>query len=67
MVESEKPLRALRDILADGNQGRGQVMVISRLEEGSEVELELKGSYSLTLEMINAVRAIPGIVETREI
>ena len=67
VVESEKPLRALRDILADGNQGRGQVMVISRLEEGSEVELELKGSYSLTLEMINAVRAIPGIVETREI
>ncbi len=67
VVESEKPLRALRDILADGSQGRGQVLVISRLEEGSEVELELKGSYSLTPEMINAVRAIPGIVETREI
>ncbi len=67
VVESEKPLRALRDILADGSQGKGQVLVISRLEEGSEVELELKGSYSLTPEMINAVRAIPGIVETREI
>jgi DNA polymerase-3 subunit alpha len=67
VVETEKPLRALRDILADGSQGRGQVLVISRLEEGSEVELELKGSYSLTPEMINAVRAIPGIVETREI
>ena len=67
VVESEKPLKALRDILADGSQGKCQVLVVSRLKEGLEVDLELKGSFKLTPEMINAVRAIPGIIETREI
>ena len=67
VVESDKPLRALRDILADGRQGDCQVLVVSRLSEVLEVELELKDSYKLTTEMINAVKAIPGIIETREI
>jgi DNA polymerase-3 subunit alpha len=67
VVDSEKPLKALRDILADGSQGNCQVLVVSRLNEGLEVELELRESYKLTPEMINAVRAIPGIIETREI
>jgi DNA polymerase-3 subunit alpha len=67
VVESEKPLRALRDILSGGNQGKGHVTVISRLGQGAEVELELRGGYALTPDMVNAVRAIPGIVETREI
>ena len=67
VVESEKPLRALRDILSDGSRGRGHVTVISRLGEGSEVELGLRGGYALTPDKINAVRAIPGIIETREI
>jgi DNA polymerase-3 subunit alpha len=67
VIESEKPLKALRDILSDGSQGSCQVLVVSRLNEGLEVELELRESYKLTTEMINALRAIPGIIETREI
>ena len=66
VVESETPLKALRDVLADGRQGKGQVVVTSRLGEGREVDVELPGGYALTPDVIEAVRAIPGIVEARE-
>ena len=66
VVETETPLKALRDVLADGRQGKGQVVVTSRLGQGREVDVELPGGYALTTDVIKAVRAIPGIVETRE-
>ncbi len=67
VIDSPKPLGALRDVLGGRRQGEGQVRVISRLEEGSEVELELKGGYSVSAEIVDTVRAIPGVVEAREI
>ncbi|MCH7864871.1 MAG: hypothetical protein IIC56_06635 [Proteobacteria bacterium] len=68
VVESTEPLAPLRDVL-EGRKRRGkaQVRVISRLEGGSEVELELPGGYAVSAELVDAVRAIPGIVEVREI
>ncbi len=66
VVETETPLKALRDVLADGRQGKGQVVVTSRLGKGREVDVELPGGYALTPDVIEAVRVIPGIVEARE-
>ncbi|MDA1089993.1 MAG: DNA polymerase III subunit alpha [Proteobacteria bacterium] len=66
VVASATPLIALRDILSGWRNGGSHVTVISRLEEGAEVEVELRGGYALTPDIINAVRAIPGIVEARE-
>jgi len=66
VVASATPLNALKDVLSAGRNGRGHVTVVSRLEQGAEVDVELTGGYSLTPDVINAVRAIPGVVETRE-
>ena len=66
VVSSATPLSALRDVLSAWRHGRGHVTVVSRLEEGAEVDIELSGGYALTPDVINAVRAIPGIVEARE-
>jgi DNA polymerase-3 subunit alpha len=66
VVSSATPLSALRDVLSAWRHGRGHVTVVSRLEEGAEVDIELSGGYALTPDDINAVRAIPGIVEARE-
>ncbi|HJO73665.1 MAG TPA: DNA polymerase III subunit alpha [Rhodospirillales bacterium] len=66
VVSSATPLTALRDVLSGWRHGRGHVTVTSRLEEGAEVDIELSGGYALTPDVINAVRAIPGIVEARE-
>jgi DNA polymerase-3 subunit alpha len=67
VIDSPEPLNALRDVLAGRRQGQGQVRVISRLDDGSEAELELKDGYSVSADVIAVVRAIPGIIEAREI
>jgi len=68
VVESTEPLAPLRDVLEGRKRkGKAQVRVISRLEGGSEVELELPGGYAVSAELVDAVRAIPGIIEVREI
>ncbi len=67
VVDSPAPLATLKDVLAGQRRGRGQVRVISRLGEGSEVEIELPGGYAVSPQVLRAVRAIPGIVEAREI
>ena len=67
VVDSKAPLLALRDILDGQRRGRGQVRVISRLEGVGEVEFELPGGYAVSPAVVTAVRAIPGVVEAREI
>ena len=67
VVDSLAPLAALKEVLAGQRRGRGQVRVISRLGEGNEVEIELPGGYAVSPHVLRAVRAIPGIVEAREI
>jgi DNA polymerase-3 subunit alpha len=67
IVDSPAPLQALRDLLDGQRRGRGQVRVISRLAGLGEVEVELQGSYAVSPAVINAVRAIPGVIEAREI
>jgi DNA polymerase-3 subunit alpha len=67
VVNGKAPLPALRDILDGQRHGRGQVRVISRLEGLGEVEFELPGGYAVSAAVVSAVRAIPGIVEVREI
>jgi DNA polymerase III subunit alpha len=67
VVDSTFPLAALKDFLAGQRRGSGQVRVISRLGEGDEVEIELPGGYVASLQVLRAVRAIPGIIEAKEI
>jgi len=67
VVDSPAPLAALKDVLAGQRRGSGQVRVISKLGEGSEVEIELAGGYAVSPQVLRAVRAIPGIIEAREI
>jgi hypothetical protein len=43
------------------------VRVISKLGEGGEVEIELPGGYAVSPQVLRAVRAIPGVIEAREI
>ena len=67
VIGSEAPLGALRDLLTPARRGNGQVRVISRLDEGDEVEVELRDGYFVSPEIISAVRSVPGVIEVREI
>ena len=67
VVDSKAPLAALREVLSTGRRGQGQVRLITRLEDGSEVEVELHQGYAVSPQFLDSVRAVPGIVEAREL
>ena len=67
VVDSKAPLAALREALATGRRGQGQVRLITRLEDGGEVEVELREGYTVSPQFLDSVRAVPGIVEAREL
>ncbi|MFQ5765824.1 MAG: DNA polymerase III subunit alpha, partial [Rhodospirillales bacterium] len=67
VVDSAAPLKPLRQILRRGPKGKSQVRVVSRLEGGREVELELPDAYAVSSEVLAQVRALPGLVEVRDI
>ena len=45
----------------------GQVKVVSRVDSVTEVEIDLPGRYAISPEVMQAVKAIPGIVDVREL
>jgi len=51
-----------------GNGGRGgQIILVSRLDPITEVEIALPGRYALSAGLLRTVRAIPGILDVQEI
>ena len=50
-----------------GGGGRGQVRMIKRREDGSEVEVGRHQGYAVSPQFRDSVRAVPGIVEAREL
>ena len=67
VVDSKAPLAALREVLSTGRRGQGQVRLITRLEDGGEVEVELREGYAITSQFLDSIGAVPGIVEAREL
>ncbi len=66
-VDQADPLPTLNSLLAGENAGRGEVVVISRLDPATEVEIHLPGGYTITPAMAQAVKAIPGVIEVVDI
>ena len=67
VVDSKAPLAALREVLSTGRRGQGQVRLITRLEDGAEVEVELREGYAISKQVLDSIGAVPGIVEAREL
>jgi len=66
-VATAQPLAALNDILSGQGRGKGHVRVVTYMDEGLEAELELRGSYNVTPDVLNTVRSIPGVIDAQEI
>ncbi len=67
-VDDAAPLPAIRDIL-DRNKGRkGLVSLVLVLDAGArEVEIALPERYAITPRVLDAVQAIPGVIEAHEV
>ncbi|MBT4939794.1 MAG: hypothetical protein HON14_11720 [Rhodospirillaceae bacterium] len=66
-VDDAAPLGSIKEILEREGQGRGEVMLVSRVDMQTEVETSLSGKYAVSPAMAQAVKAIPGIIEVREV
>ena len=67
IVDNDKGLDGLKEVLAGSAQGRGRVGVIARISPAREVVIALKGGVRVTPELLYAVRSLPGIAEVQEI
>ncbi|MEE9545534.1 MAG: DNA polymerase III subunit alpha, partial [Rhodospirillales bacterium] len=67
IIDSAAPLRPLSEILAGQGRGEGDVRLVARLDDGSEVEINLPGGYAITAPVLLKVGNIPGIVGVGEI
>jgi len=65
-VDDSKPLASLREVLDREGKGRGDVILITRVDQDREAEIKLPQSYKVSPALAQAVRAIPGIVDARE-
>jgi len=66
-VDSEGPLTYLKEILDREGKGRGDVLITARLEATKEVDIKLKQKYAITPQLLQAVKAVPGIVDVQEV
>ncbi|MSO53652.1 MAG: DNA polymerase III subunit alpha [Rhodospirillales bacterium] len=67
-IDTPEPLARLRDTIGPANGGNGAlVKLLSRLDEGTEVELELPGRYRITPETLLALKVMPGIRSVTEL
>ncbi len=68
IIDSATPLRPLGEILAgEGRGGEGDVRLVARLDDGTEVEINLPGGYAITAPVLLKVGNIPGVAGVREI
>ena len=73
IVEEAASLPLLREVLDrvgganNGGNGKGRVVVVSRLDAGQEVEVRLPERYLISPLVLHAVEDIPGIAGVEEI
>ncbi|MEO5373942.1 MAG: DNA polymerase III subunit alpha [Alphaproteobacteria bacterium] len=66
VIDDESPLPALKAALAAEPRGRGEVVLIPRID-GREVEITLPGRHTLSAAFIGALATMPGIAAVREV
>ena len=65
-LRDDKPLSAISGIIAREKKGRGKVKLV--LDSGqSEIEIAIPGGFSIGAQTRAAIKAIPGIIEVRDI
>ncbi len=65
-VRDEAPLKGLDGILKRDAKGRGTISLLLELPD-REVEMKLPGGFQITPQVRAALKALPGIVDVREV
>ena len=66
-VDKKEPLPSLKKVLNDGGTGKGEVILVTRVNESLEVEVRLPETYNVSSHLTQSVKSIPGIIDAIEI
>ncbi len=66
-IDAPGSLSPLKEILDQEGKGKGEVTLISQINEDTEIEVRLPDKYNVSAVLAQAVKAVPGILEVREI
>ena len=57
----------IRAILERERRGRGRVVLLPRLGESQDVEIELPGGFNVTPKLAQALKLVPGVEKVEEV
>jgi len=66
-IDAPASLNPLKEILDREGKGKGEVTLISQINDDTEIEVRLPDKYNVSAVLAQAVKAVPGILEVREI
>ena len=65
-ISTTEFLENIQDALKNSKSGGEGVTFITRLQDGREVDIKLKGGYAITPDILQTLRNIPGIEKLSE-
>jgi len=66
-IDDAQPLTSLQQLLSREKRGKGEVILVSRVDAQTEIEMRLPQKYEVSPAMAQAVKALPGIVDVRRV
>ena len=65
-IKEEMELAALKSVIDRDQGGKGQLLLVQRLDEKREVEVEIAGTYSTSPAFRAALKSVPGVIDVLE-
>ena len=59
-------ISALKSVIERDQGGNGQLLLVQRLDEKREVEVEIAGTYSTSPAFRAALKSVPGVIDVLE-
>jgi DNA polymerase-3 subunit alpha len=66
-LDTEEAIPGIRMQLQNGPKGRSKVSLLLHLEDGTEVEIALPGGYTVSPQLVDAIRHVSGVVDAGDV
>ena len=65
-IDTPDAVGLIRAVLERDGRGRGKVLLVPRLGNGQDIEVELPGGWNVSPRMIQAMKVLPGVCDARD-
>ncbi len=65
-LKQETEIQALKSVIDRDQGGQGHLLLVQRLDENTEVEVEVAGTYSASPAFRAALKSVPGVIDVLE-